>query len=151
MKKIFSGSLILSFFILLISSPISHSAIKSGDVCKNLGSTTTLNSKRFVCVKIGKRFVWSRSTSVYKPTPSPTATPTPTPTQASTTVVSPENTLNSFSDLYDNYKSIPEVKCFPTAERIKTLTLLEYGLIFNSIHFSISANISKLIAFSFLG
>lgn len=109
MKKIFSGSLILSFFILLISSPISHSAIKSGDVCKNLGSTTTLNSKRFVCVKIGKRFVWSRSTSVYKPTPSPTATPTPTPTQASTTVVSPENTLNSFSDLYDNYKSIPEV------------------------------------------
>jgi hypothetical protein len=50
-----------------------------------------------------------------------------------------------------DYKSIPDVKCFPTAEMIKTLTLLEYGFIFISMHFSISANISKLIALSFLG
>ena len=50
-----------------------------------------------------------------------------------------------------DYKSIPEVKCLPTAEIIKTLTLLEYGFTFISMHFSISANISKLIAFNFLG
>jgi len=101
LKKFFSASLILSFSILLISSPVSHSAIKSGDACKNVGSTTVVSGKKFVCVKIGKKLMWNRSTYTYKPTP------TPTPT--TTIVITPENTSNTFTNLYDNYKSIPEI------------------------------------------
>lgn len=103
MKKFFSASITLSFLILLLSSPISYSAIKSGDVCKNLGSTTTLSGKKFVCVKIGERLVWNRSTSIYKPTPTPTLEPTPT------TVIEPANITNKFYNLYDNYNLIPEI------------------------------------------
>jgi len=72
-NKFLSRILVFSFFILFLSSPPSHSAIKSGDACKKLGITATASGKKYVCVKSGKKLVWNKGVVVSKPTPNPSS------------------------------------------------------------------------------
>jgi len=51
-------------------------APKPGSVCEKVGQSLTVNSKKYTCVKSGKKLVWNKGVAV----PKPAATPTPTPT-----------------------------------------------------------------------
>lgn len=71
-----------------------HSAVKAGSSCKKIGSISFTSTKKFTCVRSGKKLVWNKgvslapvapkvqptSTSISTPTPTPATTPTPTPT-----------------------------------------------------------------------
>ena len=72
-NKFLSRILVFSFFILFLSSPPSHSAIKSGDACKKLGITATASGKKYVCVKSGKKLVWNKGVVVSTPNPDPSS------------------------------------------------------------------------------
>ena len=110
---------------MFLSSPFSHSAVKAGETCKKAGITSTVNGKKFTCIKSGKKLIWNKGvkvaaakptptpTPVVTPTPTPTPTPvvTPTPTPTPTPVVTPivEKAPTGFADLVENYRGIPEV------------------------------------------
>jgi len=49
-------------------------APKPGSVCKKAGQSITVSSKKYTCVKSGKKLVWSKGVAVVKPTPAPTPT-----------------------------------------------------------------------------
>ncbi len=72
-NKFLSRILVFSFFILFLSSPPSHSAIKSGDACKKLGITATASGKKYVCVKSGKKLVWNKGVVVSTPNSDPSS------------------------------------------------------------------------------
>lgn len=83
MKKLLG--LILATAIALSVGPISSGAApkpaptpKSGAVCKPLGKTQVVGTKKFTCVKSGNKLVWNKPTSIAapKPTPTPIAKPT---------------------------------------------------------------------------
>jgi hypothetical protein len=47
-------------------------APKPGSVCKKVGQSITVSSKKYTCVKSGKKLLWSKGVAIIKPTPSPT-------------------------------------------------------------------------------
>jgi hypothetical protein len=61
-----------------------HSAVKAGSSCKKLGSINLTSTKKFTCIKLGKKLVWNKGVilnvlpSKIDSTPTPTPTPTPT-------------------------------------------------------------------------
>ena len=71
--------------ILLITSllvPVSAQAAtaKAGASCPKAKATQTVGTKKFTCIKSGKKLVWDKGVTVPKAaTPKPTATTTPTP------------------------------------------------------------------------
>lgn len=66
--------------LLLISILPAHSVTppKAGAICAKLGSTKIFQSKKFTCIKSGKKLIWSKGLAIAKPTPTPTPTPTTT-------------------------------------------------------------------------
>lgn len=90
---------ILISLTLLTAAP-SNAAVKAGAKCTKAGATSTVNGKKFTCIKVGNKLVWNKGVTtkagakpninpVLKPadpvptptpTPTPSATPTPTPT-----------------------------------------------------------------------
>jgi hypothetical protein len=112
---------------LIVTTPLS-AAVKSGDPCKKVGSTSAAAGKKFTCVKSGTRLVWNKGVAIkvapkpspkpvlssVAPTPTPTSTPTPTPTATPTPTPSPTPTPTpepialptSFEDLFEKRKGI---------------------------------------------
>lgn len=77
--------LVLATAIAFSLGPISSGAApkpaptpKTGAVCKPLGKTQVVGTKKFTCVKSGNKLVWNKPTSIAapKPTPTPVAKPT---------------------------------------------------------------------------
>jgi hypothetical protein len=112
----------------LILAPVNAiAAVKAGDLCKKVGSTSTANGKKFTCIKSGKKLVWNKGVAIAKPKPvatpvatptpmvSPTPSPTPTvyvpPTPITTPTPAPivEKAPTGFADLVESYRGIPEV------------------------------------------
>ena len=50
---------------------------KTGATCAPLGKVQVVGTKKYTCVKSGKKSVWNNPVTIKKPTPSPTPTPTP--------------------------------------------------------------------------
>lgn len=112
-------------------------AIKQGDACNKLGTTSTLNGFKFTCVKSGKKLVWSKGVKVLAPAPvstpapSPSATPTsspvptPSPTASATGIPAPSPSAKpivlptTFEDLYENRAGIHLAAWQKSAEIIK--------------------------------
>jgi hypothetical protein len=76
--------LVLATFIAVSIGSISSGAAqkplptpKVGAVCQPVGKTQVVGTKKFTCVKSGKKLVWNKPVTVKKPTPSPTPTSTP--------------------------------------------------------------------------
>jgi hypothetical protein len=69
----------------MISAP-SFAAIKAGAKCSKAGATATAASKKFTCVKSGKKLVWNKGVVIKKPVPVATSTPSPSPTPTPTPV-----------------------------------------------------------------
>ncbi len=102
---------------LVVPAP-SMAAVKQGDVCKKVGTTSTVKGLKYTCIKSGKKMVWGKGVPIKNVTPAPSATPkpspsvqvnpaptpsaTPTPTPTSEPIVLP----TSFADLYENRKGI---------------------------------------------
>ena len=79
-KGILSKSLLIALALTLIPVvAFSVQKITPGSTCKVYKQKATFQNKRYVCIKSGKKLVWSRGRAL----PSPTPTPTPTPTQVS--------------------------------------------------------------------
>jgi len=76
-------------------------AVKAGDTCKKVGTTSTANGKKYTCIKSGKKLVWNKGVTVAlpkpKPTPTPTSTPTPTPTQTPTPIPTIADNFSQFA------------------------------------------------------
>jgi len=71
---------VLAFSIAPISSgaaPKPAPAPKTGAVCKPVGKIQVVGTRKYTCVKTGKKSLWNKPVTIQKPTPSPTPTPTP--------------------------------------------------------------------------
>ena len=60
MRKFLSFGLVLAFSFTSSLIP-AHSAIKSGDTCKSVGRTTSVNGSTLICAKSGSKLVWTKS------------------------------------------------------------------------------------------
>jgi hypothetical protein len=52
MKKLLTTLTVAALFLVPLNAV---AAVKTGDVCKKLGSTATVNGKKFMCIKSGKK------------------------------------------------------------------------------------------------
>jgi hypothetical protein len=88
--------LILQLLVLIPTAAISAQKITSGAACKVLNQKTVYLNKAYVCLKSGKKLVWSKGTSIPKPVPSETkftSPQTPTQSQNPTPAPSPAPTI----------------------------------------------------------
>lgn len=96
----------LAVVVSVIFPTSSFAAVKTGSACPKLGQKTTVGGKQFICIKSGKKLIWSanKSTTVppVKPNPSPSASPSPSVSSAAATIPA-RNTA----------KALP-VKAYPT-------------------------------------
>jgi hypothetical protein len=79
--------LVLATLIAFSIGPISSGAApkpapapKVGAVCKPLGKVQVVGTKKYTCVKSGKKLVWGKPATVSSPKPTPTETPLARPT-----------------------------------------------------------------------
>lgn len=112
----------------------SANAPKVGDICKKIGHTKTYKEKKFTCIKLGKKLVWTKGVAVNSAkeqatpatnkspspspspepkvipspigSPSPVSTPGPSVIPTSSPTPSPTVTPKTFEDLYENRKGI---------------------------------------------
>ena len=59
-------TIFLTFLALIITPSTSFGAPKTGAVCPKVGKTEDLGSKRYTCVKSGKKLVWNKGVSLPK-------------------------------------------------------------------------------------
>ena len=94
MKQAHKFTLGLCLAVIISSvQPLAFAAVKSGQSCSKVGSTSISKGLKYTCIKSGKKLVWNKGVKVVPvvkptPTPSPTPTPevTPTPTIAPTPI-----------------------------------------------------------------
>jgi len=92
MKKTLALVVSVTFLSSLLTSP-AIAAVKAGATCTRAGSTSIVSSKKFTCVKSGKKLVWDKGVAV-----APKASVAPA-------VVYPTGPT-SLDDLVENYKGI---------------------------------------------
>ncbi len=73
--------MVIALFVSMIVTQPSMAAVKAGAKCNKAGATATKASKKFTCVKSGKKLVWNKGVALAKPKPVATPTPSPSPTQ----------------------------------------------------------------------
>jgi hypothetical protein len=88
-----AASLLTSLLLLSLLPAQAATVPKAGAICSKSGVKQNHKGKSYICVKSGKKLVWSKGLAI-KPqplstpsptrTPTPTSTPTPTPTQTPT-------------------------------------------------------------------
>ena len=121
------GVLLISFTVLAATSAVA--AVKPGDACKTLGSTSVIKGIQYTCIKSGKKFVWNKGKVIPKPVPkvaasatptssipapsAPTATPSPTPTDTRT----PED-IKNLAILEKSWRQIYEKPNLPDSNRV---------------------------------
>jgi hypothetical protein len=103
MRKGIIGLLILFSFSLFPA--YSATPPQAGSVCSKQGVTKTYKGKKYVCIKSGKKSVWSKGKVVKKPTPTTFPTPTPTPSRSASE--SPKSSPNSDTDTKSTIPSLP--------------------------------------------
>jgi len=98
MKKLLAVLVTAALFLVPLNAV---AAVKAGDTCKKVGTTSTANGKKYTCIRSGKKLVWNKGVTVAlpkpKPTPTPTSTPTPTPTQTPTPIPTIADNFSQFA------------------------------------------------------
>jgi hypothetical protein len=81
MRKVaISVSVLTLIFALLAPLQANAAAAKAGATCTKLKATQTVGTKKFTCIKSGKKLIWDKGVTVPKAaTPKPAATNTPPP------------------------------------------------------------------------
>jgi hypothetical protein len=90
MKKLLALFTSSVFIASLLINP-AFGAVKAGATCAKAGQTSTLATKKFTCIKSGKKLIWDSGVTILRPASNPTPTPTdsavpsitPTPTSIS--------------------------------------------------------------------
>ena len=78
MRKVALSILLITSFLVPVSAQAATA--KAGASCPKAKATQTVGTKKFTCIKSGKKLVWDKGVTVPKAaTPKPTATTTPTP------------------------------------------------------------------------
>ena len=75
-----------------------HSAVKAGSPCKKLGSISITSTKKFTCIKSGKKLLWNKGVTLNVIPTRIDATPTPTPT--------PTYVDFTFKNLFENRSNV---------------------------------------------
>ena len=110
-------------------SSTAFAAVKPGNACSKLGSTSVLKGIKYTCVKSGKKLVWNKGSLIPVPKVTPSATPTPTPSASPSPAPTPSATPTptaepvvlptSFEDLYEKRAGIHLAAWQKGAEIIK--------------------------------
>lgn len=78
MRKVVLSIVLITSFLVPVSAQAATA--KAGASCPKVKATQTVGTKKFTCIKSGKKLVWDKGVTVPKAaTPKPTATTTPTP------------------------------------------------------------------------
>jgi hypothetical protein len=79
-KASISVSVLTLIFALFVPLQANAATAKAGATCTKLKATQIVGTKKFTCIKSGKKLVWDKGVTVPKAaTPKPTTTTTPTP------------------------------------------------------------------------
>jgi hypothetical protein len=79
-KATISVSVLTLIFALFVPLQANAATAKAGATCTKLKATQIVGTKKFTCIKSGKKLVWDKGVTVPKAaTPKPTTTTTPTP------------------------------------------------------------------------
>jgi hypothetical protein len=85
--KSFLAVLCSAVLLLPINLNNASAAVKPGDACPKLKSTSTVKGIKYTCIKSGKKLVWNKGVKVAaKPKPAPTPIVTPVPVVAPTPI-----------------------------------------------------------------
>lgn len=106
LKASLAIALVISTITFLTSAV---AAVKPGDACKKLGSTSVNGSLKFTCITSGKKLIWNKGSKVVSAiiTPAPKATPSQTPSPVATpTQVSEPFQPTTFDDLIAHPESM---------------------------------------------
>ena len=86
MRKIALASAIIVAGSLLLGSAATAASPTAGAACSKAGATSSTSTKKFTCIKSGKKLVWNKGVAIATPV---SATPTPTPTATPTPIATP--------------------------------------------------------------
>ena len=101
MRKVALSILLITSFLVPVSAQAATA--KAGASCPKAKATQTVGTKKFTCIKSGKKLVWDKGVTVPKAaTPKPTATTTPTPPTPPVVVVKKAQEID-FPALKDAY------------------------------------------------
>lgn len=78
MKKVPVATAILTSLLLVISLNSNAASPLPGGACSKAGIKLSTATKKFTCVKSGKKLVWDKGVGIALPTPMPKSTPSPT-------------------------------------------------------------------------
>ena len=101
MRKVALSILLITSFLVPVSAQ--SATAKAGASCPKAKATQTVGTKKFTCIKSGKKLVWDKGVTVPKAaTPKPTATTAPTPPTPPVVVVKKAQEID-FPALKDAY------------------------------------------------
>ena len=101
MRKVALSILLITSFLVPVSAQAATA--KAGASCPKAKATQTVGTKKFTCIKSGKKLVWDKGVTVPKAaTPKPTATTAPTPPTPPVVVVKKAQEID-FPALKDAY------------------------------------------------
>ena len=101
MRKVVLSILLITSFLVPVSAQAATA--KAGASCPKAKATQTVGTKKFTCIKSGKKLVWDKGVTVPKAaTPKPTATTAPTPPTPPVVVVKKAQEID-FPALKDAY------------------------------------------------
>ncbi len=105
--------LAISAALFISSTSMAQGAVKTGATCSKVGKTSTVNGKKYICIKVKGKLVWSKGVIVKKPvpkvSPSPKVTPTatPKPTASASPSASPSSTSSAIPNPTPTVSSTP--------------------------------------------
>jgi hypothetical protein len=117
MKRFLALTVVLAFVGVLIPNP-SLAAAKAGSACPKVGKIENVGSKKFTCVKSGKKLVWNKGVATKNSTSQPGSK-----SEAALPVDKwqiPTKFPSSFEDLYENRAGISYAVWKKTSADIKS-------------------------------
>ena len=104
MKKFLTIVLLFSF----LNINLANAVVKTASSCSKLNATSTSSGYKYICIKSGKKLVWSKGVKIVikaTPTPTPTLTTKPIPKPIQTATPKPTQKTD---DVYNNTSEITE-------------------------------------------
>lgn len=118
MRKISLATALVLATSLLLPAHVSAATPVSGAACAKAGLTSSTPTKKFTCVKSGKKFVWDKGSTIVKPgavpAPAPKQSAAPSPTKAPFKALIPiplpvpQTGAITFENAVANFSKIPE-------------------------------------------
>ena len=102
----------------LVIAPTTHTfaAVKAGGACSKLNTTSIVGSKKFTCIKSGKKLIWNKGVAVASKSTTPIVEiPDPVITENSTYLSTSECKLARGGDNSDLYIGFPRDGKYPPA------------------------------------